>query len=211
METKKLTSRQKKALETEKAIFESAITLFKEKGFDNVHIDEITSKAGTSKGSFYTYFKSKDEVIIEHYKRIDEHYQEVYLNLPAEMPSIKKLYTILIEGILFLEKFGHEFLSVVLSNQLSPNSESSFVMNQKRIIYKITKELLESGQKNLEFKNQAEPITLASMLLCFYKGLYLDWCLLKGKYNFIERSEKELTIFLYQLLELDHEIELNIK
>ena len=75
---KNLTSRQMKALDTRKALFASAIKLFNEKGFDNVHIDEIAADAGTSKGSFYTYFKSKDEVIIEHYFRIDEYYESVY-------------------------------------------------------------------------------------------------------------------------------------
>ncbi|MEH7383447.1 TetR/AcrR family transcriptional regulator, partial [Bacillus sp. JJ1533] len=54
---KKLTKRQLKALETKKAIFESAIKLFKENGFDNVLVEDITTEAGTSKGSFYTYFK----------------------------------------------------------------------------------------------------------------------------------------------------------
>ncbi len=39
--------------------------LFLQKGFDNVSVEEITKQAGISKGSFYTYFKSKDELLKE--------------------------------------------------------------------------------------------------------------------------------------------------
>ncbi len=39
--------------------------LFLQKGFDNVSVEEITKQAGISKGSFYTYFKSKNELLKE--------------------------------------------------------------------------------------------------------------------------------------------------
>lgn len=44
-------------------IVEEALKLFLEKGFNETSVDEITKGASISKGSFYTYFKSKDELL----------------------------------------------------------------------------------------------------------------------------------------------------
>ncbi len=46
-------------------IMQFAQELFLKKGFSNVPIEEITKAAGISKGSFYTYFKSKDALLEE--------------------------------------------------------------------------------------------------------------------------------------------------
>lgn len=46
-------------------ILNSALKLFLEKGFSGTSIDEITRLAGISKGSFYTYFSSKEGLLSE--------------------------------------------------------------------------------------------------------------------------------------------------
>lgn len=46
-------------------ILNSALRLFLEKGFNATSIEEITRLAGVSKGSFYTYFQSKEELLNE--------------------------------------------------------------------------------------------------------------------------------------------------
>ncbi|MFT3756483.1 MAG: helix-turn-helix domain-containing protein [Pseudoxanthomonas sp.] len=37
--------------------------LFLERGLEDVTIDEITREAGVAKGSFYRYFKDKEELV----------------------------------------------------------------------------------------------------------------------------------------------------
>lgn len=78
MDEIKLTSRQLKAQETKKKLYDSAIELFKLNGYYNVTVTDITRKAGTAKGSFYTHFKSKDQIIIEEFKKFDKYYQEIF-------------------------------------------------------------------------------------------------------------------------------------
>ena len=46
-------------------ILESAATLFREKGLKAVSVDEIVQSAGVAKGTFYLYFKSKDNLLEE--------------------------------------------------------------------------------------------------------------------------------------------------
>lgn len=46
-------------------ILNSALKLFFKKGFNATSVEEITREAGISKGSFYTYFQSKEELLTE--------------------------------------------------------------------------------------------------------------------------------------------------
>lgn len=48
-----------------KNIVKAGERLFLAKGFNNTTVEEITTTAGISKGSFYTYFKSKDSLLEE--------------------------------------------------------------------------------------------------------------------------------------------------
>jgi AcrR family transcriptional regulator len=49
----KMSLREKKKIETKNRIFEVSGKLFKEKGFENTTIDEITKEAGIAKGTFF--------------------------------------------------------------------------------------------------------------------------------------------------------------
>lgn len=49
--------------EKEKLVIETAIKLFAAKGFASTSIQEIAEEAGISKGAFYLYFKSKDDLL----------------------------------------------------------------------------------------------------------------------------------------------------
>jgi protoporphyrinogen oxidase len=47
------------------AVIETALGLFMRKGYENVSVDEIIAATNTSKGTFYHYFKGKDEILLE--------------------------------------------------------------------------------------------------------------------------------------------------
>ena len=56
--------------EKKRNIIEKSRELFKEKGYNETKVEDITKALGISKGSFYTYFKSKEEVSIEILKKL---------------------------------------------------------------------------------------------------------------------------------------------
>lgn len=55
--------RSRRAAETRKRLFRTAMALFAEKGFTNVTVEEITEAADVGKGTFFNYFPSKDHVL----------------------------------------------------------------------------------------------------------------------------------------------------
>ena len=50
---------------TREIILEHAARIIREKGFNNTGIQEILQSANVPKGSFYFYFKSKDELEVK--------------------------------------------------------------------------------------------------------------------------------------------------
>ncbi len=70
-----MTKRQEAAELTRRSIVEAAERLVLEKGLDAINIEDITREAGVSKGSFYTYFPSKEDVLDEiTYRRFNDIY-----------------------------------------------------------------------------------------------------------------------------------------
>jgi AcrR family transcriptional regulator len=53
-------------------ILDAAITVFSEKGFHRATIKEIARVAGIADGTIYTYFASKDEVLLAVLDRLNE-------------------------------------------------------------------------------------------------------------------------------------------
>lgn len=82
---------------------ETALNLFMQKGYENVSVDEIIAATGTSKGTFYHYFKGKDEILLEVGARQAELIR-AWANWPvSRVPSleghINRLFTDLAIGI----------------------------------------------------------------------------------------------------------------
>jgi len=45
-------------------IVNTAVRLFKEKGYENVSVQEICSEAGVSRSSFYAIFSGKSDIVV---------------------------------------------------------------------------------------------------------------------------------------------------
>ena len=58
-----------KAEETGRKILDSALELFRQKGFDATTMRDIAQKAGVATGAAYYYYLSKDAIVLDFYQR----------------------------------------------------------------------------------------------------------------------------------------------
>lgn len=56
--------RERKRRETGVRITEAGISLFLERGYEATTLDDIAERAGISRRSFFSYFKSKDDILL---------------------------------------------------------------------------------------------------------------------------------------------------
>ena len=59
-----------KAQETRQRIFDTAVKLFMEKGYEETTMRDIAAEAGCSLGLAYRYFESKEVVVIQLYRQL---------------------------------------------------------------------------------------------------------------------------------------------
>ncbi|MDQ0059172.1 TetR/AcrR family transcriptional regulator [Paenibacillus harenae] len=56
--------REARKQETKKQIIYHAVALFKQKGYENVTVEEITKSCGIAKGTFFNYFEKKEHILL---------------------------------------------------------------------------------------------------------------------------------------------------
>lgn len=62
-------------MELQKTIYENAKFLFREKGYDRTSLAEIIDASGCSKGGFYHYYNSKEDIL----PQVLDEYEQVYI------------------------------------------------------------------------------------------------------------------------------------
>ena len=77
-----------KAEETRERIVDAALTLFREKGFDETTMRDIAADAGVATGAAYYYFRSKEDLVMAFYARTAE---EARTLLPPTLARSKDL------------------------------------------------------------------------------------------------------------------------
>lgn len=82
---RKLGKRAQNRLETRRALVSAAHELFAAHGFDEVRVDDIASKAGIGRRTFFRYFASKADVAFpDHAARIERFSGLMRMRLPHE-------------------------------------------------------------------------------------------------------------------------------
>jgi len=101
---KKEERRKTSSEEMQKRIFEAAVALFGSKGYHRTTIDEIVVQSGVGKGSFYRYFKSKDELLAKLIKRSFKRISfDVNRILSDETGILQQIETIIKTWLEFIE------------------------------------------------------------------------------------------------------------
>ena len=88
-------------------IIEVSEQLFLEKGFSNTSVEDITNTLGISKGSFYTYFDSKDALLEEIVKRTLEEIEAELLEFQNKSGNKEEILEEFVEmNINLAKEFG---------------------------------------------------------------------------------------------------------
>jgi AcrR family transcriptional regulator len=108
--------------QTKALILETALQMFRERGYEETTMRAIAEKAGVSLGNAYYYFHSKEHLIQDFYHRIHEEH------LAAATPALEKhsslkarLLTVMRLNIDTLKPY-HQFAGVLFKTAAHPES-----------------------------------------------------------------------------------------
>lgn len=133
---KEPTNRDLQALETEKKVTDMAMELVKEHGYDKVTISQICKACGVAKGTFYTYFTSKKDILIKLTSRFNNELS--YLFIYDENLDAVTLYQNAVTSYLnYVSKDGHVFtksyIKAMIDEELATEENVSLELQQEFI------------------------------------------------------------------------------
>lgn len=186
-----MNKRQQQALKTKERILKTALELFEEKGFQTTTVDEIIARANSSKGAFYTHFKSKHDIFLVKFKEIDEYYENKIVHIIDNISLNRdKLAVFFHLQMKYIENdLGWDVVRTIYEVELNTERESFFLIKD-RPLYRILKKIFKDGQENGEFRTDLTPDDMLKICLRIMRGILYDWSIHKA--NFSLEKEQEI-------------------
>lgn len=180
-----MTNRELLALETKRKLLDIGKRIIAEKGFNNTSVEDITNACGVAKGTFYTYFKKKEEIVSGiMYEQFDK-IQEDVLNM-QDKNIIEKISYYLNEFMKMVELYGIQISRQWIINNIDPTNELADTSNNTtKFEYDISslKKILSDAIENNELKQDTPVELIANYLNTELYGMMLCWCMSDGKFE----------------------------
>lgn len=89
-----LSLRERKKAQTREAILDAAISLYEHQGYEATTVEEIAAEANVSPRTFFRYFDTKLETILEHSDAEVEAFQQLVKDRPATEGPVEAVYQV---------------------------------------------------------------------------------------------------------------------
>ncbi|MCI8399149.1 MAG: TetR/AcrR family transcriptional regulator [Oscillibacter sp.] len=194
-------TRKEKAAETKRKIFETAVRLIKENGYNNVTVSGICKSAGVAKGSFYVHYNSKEDIVRDsYYTDMSEYMRQNYaafLDLHPNASYNERIICFMNLELKFAEYAGYEITCLAYTLNLGTCIPGPSEHLAKR---KFSKYLYDAIQKN-DDKNSS---SLSSDEIFYYfesviRGLMATWCFSNNSFSIVEKGEKYIPLAVYSI------------
>jgi len=168
--------RQIAALETRKKLILAAEKLIRERGFEGVSVEDVAREAGVAKGTFYTYFRRKEEVV-----DVIAHNRFVIAEKEAgkEETALGQISAFLTESMKYIFDTGLPVCRQWLKNVVEPEDEQG----KNKLAYDagVIRKALDAAVERGELKKDAPTGALADSIAASYYGIVTVWAITNGK------------------------------
>jgi len=189
--------RERKKARLRQQIIETAIRLFRKRGYEKTRVDDIVKILEISQPTFFRYFPSKDAVLRDVGRR---GFECIAAHLKSELSTnagtgerLRRLYHAL---ALEAEADRPLWKAVVLSGAMDP-VRSPEVRGAECIVAGLLREILAQGQKRGEITSSFPAVHLAEFMEALYHTVVRQWTVdLTGPHNLTERVDSAVEFFL---------------
>jgi AcrR family transcriptional regulator len=196
--------RKDQAQNTKKSIFETAVRLINEFGYQNISVSQICDKVGIAKGTFYVHYKSKEDIIREsYYLSMEDFILPKYEKFVQENPdsTIKqRMMCFLMLELEFTQYAGYELTCLAYITNMSeciPGPSRHF---ERRTFTKILKQLIDQGAAEQIFDPSLTDQEIFLYLESFIRGLMASWCFSNHNFDIAEKGCKFVEKFIGNII-----------
>ena len=207
-------TRKQQAMKTRRRLFDKAIQIFATKDMDDVRIKDICDAAGVSVGTFYLYYASKEDLLLEGYRVFDE---EIISRVQDKKYDsyLDALYFIIAyqcgdhRGIDIGDATENDQLTNILRDyaagelllwkqelRIQIKTGGRYVIEPDRPMNKYVLSLVESAQEAGELTKDVSANEIASTVLRMSRGVIFDWAVRNGSYNAAECALHDVKFYL---------------
>jgi AcrR family transcriptional regulator len=155
---------------TRAAIRDAANRLFIERGVDNTTVDAICAAAGVSKGTFYLYFRRREDLLLEYGLRRLRRIREMLPELISRQTTFREALNAILDEVVRGKDWGREVTGRALL-EMGTSWEGLAVEGPHRLIVP----LIELAQARGEVRRDIPSDALAHFVLRSILGALRDW------------------------------------
>lgn len=166
-----------KGEQTRALILETALELFRERGYEETTMRAVAERAGVALGSAYYYFRGKEQLIQAFYSRThQEHLAQVEEVLAAEKTLRGRLYGVMAAKLRTIEPY-HRFSGILFRTAADPESPlnpfSVESLPARREATELFARVVQGAEDRKLPKDLAEE--LSELLWTYHMGVVLFW------------------------------------
>lgn len=186
-----LTRTQKRQRETKERIFRVAMELFIKNGFENTTVSEITEAADIGKGTFFTYFPTKEAV----FKQLGEMTMEMMSAAAEGGIEAKQPIHLILKNTITASAEWHEANKPITQQMVRLNVSMEPDTPNKRRFLELLINLIRIGQENGELNKNVNIQDAALVLAAIYFTAVSFWALTENV-SLRERLESAVDVVL---------------
>ena len=178
-----MTKRQENALKTRQKLVDVTEKLLKTNGFNALCVEDITKSAGVAKGTFYVYFKHKEDIVAEicrgYFKQIEDQINEM-----KSADLVEKLSVYFDSFMDAVELYGINICREWIRGAIDPNTApDNAEISKWQYDVDMLKNIFNIAIKNNELK-QGTPVELITHLfISELYGMMTCWCMSDGVFE----------------------------
>lgn len=147
----------------------TALELFYRKGYDNTTINDIVDEMGLSKGAFYHYFESKDDVIVSIARVFTDKAVSIVRSIldRTDLSALEKMNAaiISINELKFSERQRRSKFKAVIGNAQNLKLQDRVIRSIRQDIVPLVRELIDAGVEEDVFGDPVDSLELADFFL----------------------------------------------
>ena len=178
-----MTKRQENALKTRQKLIDTTENLLKTNGFNALCVEDITRSAGVAKGTFYIYFKHKEDIVSEicrgYFKQIEDKINEM-----SEADLIEKLSLYFDNFMSAVEIYGINICREWIRGAIDPNNAPESIDKSKwQYDTDMLNNILRNAIKSKKLKKDTPVELLTHLIISELYGMMTCWCMSDGEFE----------------------------